>query len=112
MKKLLFCVVLAVSPALAFAHPGRLDKHGGHTNKKTGEYHFHKKQDGSGGQAKQDDATPKQAEPAVGHATVEERAAAEPVAKAAAPKRKKKRKKGGKKRQLESADKVDVDLTL
>jgi Bacterial SH3 domain. len=27
--------------SVAFAHPGRLDKNGGHTNKKTGEYHYH-----------------------------------------------------------------------
>jgi hypothetical protein len=36
-----FAAVLAVSGDTAIAHPGGLDKNGGHTNRKTGEYHLH-----------------------------------------------------------------------
>ena len=36
-----FVIVLAMASAL-FAHPGKLDSKGGHTNKETGEYHYHK----------------------------------------------------------------------
>ena len=32
---------LFVIPSLCFAHGGRTDSNGGHTNRKTGEYHFH-----------------------------------------------------------------------
>ncbi|MCB2181320.1 MAG: HNH endonuclease [Desulfobulbaceae bacterium] len=44
MKKIIIifsAILLTVS--LAYSHPGGLDSHGGHTNKKTGVYHFHKK---------------------------------------------------------------------
>ena len=45
MKKLRFILsailVLAMAMA-ASAHPGKLDKNGGHMNKETGEYHYHK----------------------------------------------------------------------
>ncbi len=43
MKKI-FSLLLAafISPTLVFSHPGGLDKYGGHTNTKTGEYHFHR----------------------------------------------------------------------
>jgi len=35
-------LLFPVSPSgLGEAHPGRTDAHGGHTNRKTGEYHFH-----------------------------------------------------------------------
>lgn len=34
-------LVLLVAPAVTFAHPGRTDASGCHTNKKTGEYHCH-----------------------------------------------------------------------
>ncbi len=34
-------LVLLVAPAITFAHPGRTDASGCHTNKKTGEYHCH-----------------------------------------------------------------------
>jgi hypothetical protein len=30
-----------LAPAIAFAHPGKTDKNGGHTDKSTGEYHYH-----------------------------------------------------------------------
>ncbi len=33
----------AIYPVQALAHPGRLDKQGCHTNRKTGEYHCHRK---------------------------------------------------------------------
>jgi hypothetical protein len=40
-----FCVFLVVLVAImsccAYAHPGRTDSQGGHTNHETGEYHFH-----------------------------------------------------------------------
>lgn len=34
---------LSLFTVTALAHPGGLDKNGGHTDKKTGEYHYHKK---------------------------------------------------------------------
>jgi hypothetical protein len=34
--------VLVFTPALALAHPGGLDKHGCHHDKKAGDYHCHK----------------------------------------------------------------------
>lgn len=34
-------VVVALVPAVSFAHPGRTDSNGGHTDSKTGEYHYH-----------------------------------------------------------------------
>jgi hypothetical protein len=38
-----FLVLLALACAsLAQAHPGGLDANGGHTNSKTGEYHYHR----------------------------------------------------------------------
>lgn len=40
--KILAVLILAfVLPAAVFAHPGNTDKNGGHTNSKTGEYHYH-----------------------------------------------------------------------
>ena len=45
MKKLrfIFAVVIVLSMSLAaYAHPGKLDKNGGHYDKETGEYHYHK----------------------------------------------------------------------
>lgn len=41
-------VVIALLPCLAYAHGGGLDKHGCHTNRKTGDYHCHH---GGGGQS-------------------------------------------------------------
>lgn len=45
MRKLLrYLPILLVIPSLllvAFAHPGRTDSKGGHTNHSTGEYHYH-----------------------------------------------------------------------
>ncbi|MBQ7068697.1 MAG: YHYH domain-containing protein, partial [Synergistaceae bacterium] len=35
-----FILVLALS-SVSFAHPGKLDSKGGHTDKETGEYHYH-----------------------------------------------------------------------
>jgi hypothetical protein len=35
-------VLVAFGSTTGFAHPGGLDKNGGHTDKKTGEYHYHK----------------------------------------------------------------------
>ena len=39
-----FCIVsiLLLLPIQAYAHGGRLDKNGCHTNRKTGEYHCHR----------------------------------------------------------------------
>lgn len=45
MRKTLFILSIILVLALAsvsVAHPGRLDANGGHTNKATGEYHYHK----------------------------------------------------------------------
>lgn len=44
MRKLsvLALVLVLVCASVAAAHPGRLDANGGHTNKETGEYHYHK----------------------------------------------------------------------
>ncbi len=40
---LILVVILVLAMALtASAHPGKLDKNGGHMNKETGEYHYHK----------------------------------------------------------------------
>jgi len=36
--------IVAVSLGVVLAHPGGLDKKGGHFNRKTGEYHFHRPQ--------------------------------------------------------------------
>ena len=36
-------LLLLVAPTFAFGHGGGLDSEGGHTNRKTGEYHYHKK---------------------------------------------------------------------
>jgi hypothetical protein len=35
-------LVLAVGTMIALAHPGGLDANGGHYNRKTGEYHYHR----------------------------------------------------------------------
>ena len=40
---LLGAVLLGVSAVEVHAHPGGLDANGGHTNRKTGEYHYHQK---------------------------------------------------------------------
>ena len=46
MKKIgcfLLAVLLILSvPSTAFAHSGRLDANGGHYNRKTGTYHYHR----------------------------------------------------------------------
>lgn len=44
-KELLVTVVVLISPlftGLAFGHGGGLDRNGGHFNRKTGEYHYHR----------------------------------------------------------------------
>lgn len=45
MFKKFFCAVLLVLLAFtgAYAHAGKLDEYGGHYDKKTGKYHYHKK---------------------------------------------------------------------
>jgi len=43
MKRIILIFVLLVSPLIVFAHPGRTDANGCHTNKETGEYHCHTK---------------------------------------------------------------------
>ena len=46
MAKLLsFLLILNILSSVAFAHPGRTDANGGHTDRKTGEYHKHVKED-------------------------------------------------------------------
>ncbi len=43
MKKLAFCLAaLLVCNGQALAHGGGLDAHGGHHNRKQGNYHFHR----------------------------------------------------------------------
>ena len=43
MKRIgLALAVVVFAPALALAHPGGLDKHGCHHDKKAGDYHCHK----------------------------------------------------------------------
>ncbi len=39
---LFIAMIFALSCICAMAHPGGLDKNGGHYNRKTGEYHYHK----------------------------------------------------------------------
>lgn len=40
--RMLLCIALCLSlPVVAYAHPGRTDSQGGHTNHSTGEYHYH-----------------------------------------------------------------------
>jgi len=45
MKKILLLVTTLsiITSTSAFAHSGRTDSNGGHTDKKTGKYHYHKK---------------------------------------------------------------------
>lgn len=40
-KVLLLLLACFLIPVTAFAHPGRTDSNGGHTDRSTGEYHFH-----------------------------------------------------------------------
>lgn len=45
MRKLRFIlavILIAALSSVALAHPGKLDKNGGHVDKETGEYHYHK----------------------------------------------------------------------
>jgi hypothetical protein len=43
MKRLgIALAVIVFAPTLAWAHPGGLDKHGCHNDKKAGDYHCHK----------------------------------------------------------------------
>ena len=42
MRKFLAVMLVLVFASVSLAHPGRLDAQGGHTNKETGEYHYHK----------------------------------------------------------------------
>ena len=47
MKKELCIIALCFAVTMAgdaYAHSGRVDANGGHTNRKTGEYHFHTRQ--------------------------------------------------------------------
>ena len=43
MRKLIafLLIVLIVTPCIALAHPGGTDSEGGHTDRSTGEYHYH-----------------------------------------------------------------------
>lgn len=42
LHKMLFALVLCLSlSVVAYAHPGRTDSEGGHTDSSTGEYHYH-----------------------------------------------------------------------
>ncbi|MGR3174779.1 MAG: DNA/RNA non-specific endonuclease [Candidatus Scalindua sp.] len=43
MKLTVLLILLFISPSTAYPHSGRTDAQGGHTNKKTGEYHYHNK---------------------------------------------------------------------
>ncbi|MEE9605046.1 MAG: YHYH domain-containing protein, partial [Candidatus Scalindua sp.] len=42
-KLTFFLLLLFTVQSIAYSHPGRTDVQGGHTNKKTGEYHYHSK---------------------------------------------------------------------
>lgn len=42
MSRFLCVLFLCISTSLAYSHPGGLDNQGGHTNRKTNEYHCHK----------------------------------------------------------------------
>ena len=42
MRKFLAVMLVLVCASVSFAHPGKLDANGGHYNKETGEYHYHK----------------------------------------------------------------------
>ena len=48
---LILLVTIAVS-ITSYAHSGRTDSNGCHTNRKTGEYHCHRKKSGSSGRRK------------------------------------------------------------
>ena len=37
-------IFLLLFTSVGYTHSGRTDKYGGHTNRKTGEYHYHNKQ--------------------------------------------------------------------
>lgn len=53
--RLLLLSIIAFAALTAYPHPGGLDKHGGHYDRKTGQYHYHRtpttsdEQKGSGG---------------------------------------------------------------
>lgn len=50
MKKTLLSLAIALAvatPGFVMAHPGGLDNYGGHTDKSTGKYHFHKDKAGN-----------------------------------------------------------------
>ncbi len=43
LKRISLALILILALAsVSFAHPGKLDANGGHTDKETGEYHYHK----------------------------------------------------------------------
>ncbi len=42
MRKFLAVMLVLVFASMSFAHPGKLDANGGHYDKETGEYHYHK----------------------------------------------------------------------
>ena len=42
MRKFLAVIFVLAFASMAFAHPGKLDANGGHYDKETGEYHYHK----------------------------------------------------------------------
>lgn len=43
LKRIIIAVILVISfSCTCFAHPGKLDANGGHYDKETGEYHYHK----------------------------------------------------------------------
>ena len=41
LKLIVFAVLLLSLSVVVFAHPGRTDSNGGHTDQDTGEYHYH-----------------------------------------------------------------------
>lgn len=43
-KYLLLLIFIVSSPHLSFAHGGGLDANGGHYNRRSGEYHYHRRQ--------------------------------------------------------------------
>jgi len=51
LKLAILLLLLFIIPSTAYPHSGRTDAQGGHTNKKTGECHFHTRQESKSSQA-------------------------------------------------------------
>ncbi len=47
MKVIIAVVIFSIGIGDTLAHSGRTDRHGGHWNRKTGTYHYHRKKESS-----------------------------------------------------------------